>query len=83
MSKRAVSRRWWGELLRCLAGLLVVNVEVCPHGPQHRVLGAALIFCAGTGSAADRGSVMGRGRLLDLPAGRRDIEDLGEPLVGA
>ena len=26
---------------------------------------------------------MGRGRTLDLPAGRRDIEDLGEPLVGA
>jgi hypothetical protein len=82
MSKSAVSGRW-GEFLRCVAGLLVVRVEVCPHGPQHRVLGAQLIFYAGTGSAADRGSVMGHGRLLNLPAGCRDIEDLGESLVGA
>jgi hypothetical protein len=30
-----------------------------------------------------RGGVMGHDRLSDLLAGRRDTEDLGEPLIGA
>jgi hypothetical protein len=47
------------------------------------VQGAPLILKLVLASLLMRGGVMDRDRLSDLLAGRRDIEDLCEPLIGA
>ena len=66
---------------RGVAWLGRLNDDGRAHGAYHRVQGAPLILKLAPASAALGGGVMGRDRLSYLFAGRRDIEDLGEPLI--
>jgi hypothetical protein len=59
-----------------------MDVNGRAHGAHHLVQGASLILKLVLDPLL-MGSVMGRDRLLDLLAGRRDIEDLRELLIGA
>jgi hypothetical protein len=62
--------------------LVLMDVNGRAHGAHHLVQGASLILKLVLDPLL-MGSVMGRDRLLDLLAGRRDIEDLRELLIGA